>query len=166
MFAYSVMSEQEAIEERFNLLKEGEYDAVIVNSQDKVSVNSGNPMMDMTVQVYDETGKARDVRDFLVFTKSMMWKVIHFADSAGLLKAYEEGKLCSDTVKDNRVRVKITVEKGGEIPQDKLNGKPPGSKYPDKNKIEDYIKKELQQPLLKVVQKDIEDPLEDGDIPF
>lgn len=29
MFVYDVMSEQEAIEERFNLLKEGEYDAVI-----------------------------------------------------------------------------------------------------------------------------------------
>jgi len=120
MFTYDVMSEQEAIEERFNLLKEGEYDAVISASQDKVSQNSGNPMMDITLQVFDESGKSRDVRDFLVFTKTMMWKVIHFADSAGLLKEYEEGKLCSENAIGKRVRVKIIVEEGGEIPQDKL----------------------------------------------
>ncbi|MCF1193213.1 DUF669 domain-containing protein, partial [Mangrovimonas sp. AS39] len=130
MFVYDVMSEQEAIEERFQLLKEGEYDAVIAASQDKTS-HSGNPMMDVTLQVFDAQGRARDVRDFLVFTKGMMWKVIHFADSAGLLKQYEEGKLCSEVAIGNRVRVKITVEEGNEIPADKLKGKPAGSKYPD-----------------------------------
>lgn len=163
MFTYDVMSEQEAIEERFNLLKEGEYDAVISASQDKVSQNSGNPMMDITLQVFDEAGKARDVRDFLVFTKSMMWKVIHFADSAGLLTQYEEGKLCSEVAVGNRVRVKITVEEGSEIPQDKLKGKPVGSKYPDKNKVEDYIKKSEQKPLEQKVE---DDPFADDDIAF
>jgi len=163
MFVYDVMSEQEAIEERFNLLKEGEYDAVISASLDKVSANSGNPMMDITLQVFDEAGKARDVRDFLVFTKTMMWKVIHFADSAGLLKPYEEGKLCSEVAIGNRVRVKITVAEGGEIPQDKLKGKPSGSKYPDKNKVEDYIKKDDQKPLENKVE---DDPFEDDDVAF
>jgi len=70
-----------------------------------------------------------------------MWKVIHFCDSAGLLKEYEEGKLCSQMAIDKRVMVKVAVEEGGEIPQDKLKGKPLGSKYPDKNKIGEYIKK-------------------------
>jgi len=163
MFSYDVMSEQEAIEERFNLLKEGEYDAVIAASQDKQSASSGNPMMDITLQVFDENGKARDVRDFLVFTKGMMWKVIHFADSAGILEAYEQGKLCSEVAIGNRVRVKITVEEGGEIPADKLKGKPAGSKYPDKNKVEDYIKKADQKPL---AQKDEDDPFKDDDISF
>ncbi len=140
MFAYHVMSEQEAIEERYNLLKEGLYDAVVTFSQDKQSANSGNPMMDMTLQVFDENGKARDVRDFLVFTKTMMWRVIHFAESAGLLKQYQAGKLCSEIAIGSRVKVKIVVEEGREIPEDKLKGKPQGSKYPDKNKVEDYIK--------------------------
>lgn len=156
MFAYDVMTEQEAIEERFNLLKEGEYDAVITASQDKQS-SSGNPMMDMTLQVFDEAGKARDVRDFLVFTKTMMWKVIRFADSAGLLKQYEEGKLCSEVAVGNRVRVKITVEEGILIPGEKLNGKPAGSKYPNKNKVDDYVKKEDQKPL--------DAPFADSDMP-
>jgi hypothetical protein len=163
MFAYDVMSEQEAIEQRFNLLKEGEYDAVVTVSHDKVSSNSGNPMMDITLQVFDESGKACDVRDFLVFTKKMMWKVIHFADSASLLKEYEEGKLCSEVAIGQRVRVKIGIEEGGEITQDKLKGKPIGSKYPDKNKVEDYVKKEDQKPL--TIAND-DKQLEDDDIPF
>ncbi len=157
MFMYDVMSEQEAIEERFNLLKEGEYDAVVSSSTDKTS-SSGNPMMDITLQVFDENGKARDVRDFLVFTKSMMWKVIHFADSANLLPQYEQGKLCSEVATGCRVRVKITIEGGGEIPQDKLKGKLVGSKYPDKNKVDDYVKKDCQNPQ--------DDPFTDDDIAF
>lgn len=163
MFSYDVMSEQEAIEERFNLLKEGEYDAVILASQDKVSANRGNPMMDIMLQVFDETGKARNVRDFLVFTKSMMWKVIRFADSAALLKEYEEGKLCSEVAVGQRVRVKIGIEEGGEISQDKLQGKAAGSKYPDKNKVEDYIKRSEQNP---VESKTKTDPELDDDVPF
>jgi hypothetical protein len=147
MFQYQVMSEQEAMQERFQLLKEGEYDAVITASQDTISANSGNPMMDMTVSVYDSQGKIHDIRDFLVFTKAMMWKVVHFANSAGLLKEYEEGKLCSQKAINKCVRVKVVVEGGSNIPEDKLKGKPFGSKYPDKNKIEDYIKKEDQKAL-------------------
>ena len=53
MFHYDVMSEQEAMAERFQLMKEGIYDAVITASQDTTSASSGNPMMDMTVTVYD-----------------------------------------------------------------------------------------------------------------
>lgn len=162
MFHYEALSEQEAMEERFQLLKEGEYDAVITASQDTISANSGNPMMDMTVSAFDSNGKPHDVRDFLVFTKTMMWKVVHFANSAGLLKEYEEGKLCSEKAINARVRVKIVVEPGSEIPQDKLKGKPIGSKYPDKNKVEDYVKKEDQQPLTGNAEKA---PFEDDDMP-
>lgn len=161
MFMYDVMSEQEAIEKRFNLLKEGEYDAVILVSQDKQS-SSGNPMMDITLQVFDDAGKSRDVRDFLVFTQTMMWKVIRFADSAGLMEQYEQGKLCSEVAVGHRLRVKIAIEEGSEIPQDKLKGKPVGSKYPDKNKVEDYIKKEDQKPF---PLKAEDDPFSDDDIP-
>lgn len=162
MFAYQVYSEQEAMAERFQLMKEGEYDAIISASQDRVSANSGNPMMDMTVTVFDDNGKSHDVRDFLVFTNTMMWKVIHCADSAGLIKEYEAGQFCSELVIGKRVRVKITIEQGGLIAEDKLKGKPLGSKYPDKNKIEDYVMKENQKPLV----NDISNAFKDDDIPF
>lgn len=156
MFSYEVMSEFDAMQERFQLLKEGDYDAVISGSIDTVSANSGNPMMSMIVSVYDDSGKPHDIKDFLVFTKSMMWKVVHFVNSAGLLNEYQEQKLCSEVAIGKRVRVHITVEEGGVIPDDKLKGKAPGAKYPNKNKIEDYI----------VKKEGSEDSLEDSDIPF
>jgi hypothetical protein len=142
MFSYPVLTADEANQERYQLLKEGLYDAVIGASQDKVSQNSGNPMMDMTVTVYDENGREHNVRDYLVFTKTMMWKVIHCAESAGILKLYEEGKFCSDSIRGCRVKVKIGIEGGSIIPEDKLKSSPVGSRYPDKNKIEDYLSPE------------------------
>ncbi len=143
MFNYTPMDEQEAMQERFQLLPAGEYDAVIEKSEDKVSANSGNPMMDMTLSVYDQMGKPHTVRDFLVFTKAMMWKVIHCAESVGAINQYKNGKLCSQVVRGSRVRVKIGIEEGKIISEDKLQGKPSGSKYPDKNKVDDYIKMSL-----------------------
>ncbi len=142
MFAYEVLSEEQAMNERFQLLPPGEYDAVVEASVDKVSANSGNPMMDITLSVYDEQGKPHSVRDFLVFTKAMMWKVVHFAQSSGLSHQYSNGQLCSNIAQGKNVRVKIGVEEGRIIPEDKLQGKLVGSKYPDKNKVEDYIKSE------------------------
>ncbi len=164
MLMYDVMTEQEALQERYQLLKDGEYDAVIVTSQDKISANSGNPMMDMTLYVYDENGREHSVRDFLVFTKSMMWKIIHCADSAGLLQEYEQRKFCSNLIEGKQVRVKIITENGGEIPQDKLNGKPLGSRYPDKNKVFDYVKRNKNK---EVNLKTEDEPfVDDVDIPF
>jgi len=157
MFQYQPMSEQEAMAERFQLLKEGIYDAVITASSDTTS-SKGHPMMDMTVTVYDENGKSHDVRDFLVFTKAMMWKVVHFAESANCLEGYQDGKLCSEMAINKTVKVKLGVEKGGEIPEDKLKGKPLGTRYFDKNKIEDYVKNDNAEKK--------EELLKDDDVPF
>jgi len=167
MFAYQAMSEEEAMAERFQLIKEGEYDAIISASQDKVS-SSGNDMMDMTVTVFDAEGKAHEVRDFLVFMKAMMWKIVHCAGSAGMMPTYQAGKLCSETITGKRVRVKVGIDAGKPIPEDRLNGKPFGSCYPDKNKIEDYLKRDnVAQPTANVVPipKFQEDVLDD-DVPF
>ena len=162
-FSYTIMSEQEAIAERYQMIKPGEYDAIISASVDKVSASSGNPMMDMTLTVFDEYGKDHDVRDFLVFTNSMMWKVIKFANSAGLSNEYGDGKLCSEVAIGKKVRVKIGIDEGKEIPFDKLKDKPMGSKYPDKNKVEDYIKKEDQKPLY---NNDLPPDHLDDEVPF
>jgi len=144
MLNYTVMDEAEAMQERFQLLPKGEYDAVIVKSEDKVSSNSGNPMMDMTLHVYDAQGHEHPVRDFLVFTRTMMWKAIHCAESAGVIDQYKSGRLCSNIIQCKTVRIKLGIEEGKEIPEDKLGDRSPGDKYPDKNKVEDYIKRDSQ----------------------
>lgn len=144
MLNYEILTEEQAMQERFQLLPSGEYDAVIIKSEDKISASSGNPMMDITLQVYDKEGYQHPVRDFLVFTKAMMWKAIHCADSAGIIEQYKAGKLCSNTIQGKSVRIKLGVEEGKEIPEDKLGDRSPGARYPDKNKVEDYIKRTSQ----------------------
>jgi len=157
MFNYQVMSESEAQQERFQLLKEGTYNAYIEKSEDRVS-STGNPMMDITLSVYDNDGRPHTVRDFLVFTKGMMWKVIGFANSAGIYKEYEDGALCSEVALGHKVRVKIGIEQGSIIPNDKLKDKVPGARYPDKNKVAEYLMREDAQEQIK---NDLDD-----DIPF
>ena len=132
MLVYEVMSPEEAEQERFQLLKEGEYDAVVLSSEDKQS-STGNPMMDVMLTVYDADGRTHNVRDFIVLTRSMMWKVISCADSAGILPEYNQGRFCSNTLINKNVRVKIGIEEGRQIPEDRLQGKPAGSVYPAKN---------------------------------
>src|SRR5882672_10207333 len=124
-FSYEVLTEQEAMAERFQLMKDGIYEGVVTSSLDTKSA-SGNPMMDILVTVYDDNGKAHEIRDFLVFTKNMMWKVVHFSDSAGITEDYLKGTLWSKIAVDKRVVVEIKVEDGKEIPEGKLNGKPIG----------------------------------------
>ena len=160
MFAYPVMDEEQAMNERFQILKAGEYDAVVQTSEDKVSANSGNPMMDITLSIYDAEGNTHPVRDFLVFTKSMMWKVIHCANSSGLANIYQQQKFCSLALLGRRVRVKLGIEEGKEIPHDKLNGKPSGSKYNAKNKVEDYIQVGNHATVANALQES------DDDVPF
>jgi len=95
----------------------------------------------------------------------MMWKVIHCAESAEKLKEYQEGKFCSDIMRGASVILRIGTEKGGEIPIDKLKGKAPGARYPDKNKVEDYLAK-VSASKMPVMPSNgfIDDNLED--VPF
>ena len=164
MLQYEVMSAQEAEQERFQLLKEGEYDAVVYSAEDKTS-STRNPMMDVMLTVYDEEGKTHSVRDFLVFTRSMMWKIINCADSADILPEYNQGRFCSNTLINKNVRVRIGIEEGKPIPDDRLQGKAPGSLYPAKNKVIGYIKKDEQKPLGHKVPERSEQ-MEDDEVPF
>lgn len=165
MFSYEVLTEEEALKERFNILPDGDYDAVVIAAENRLSSNSGNPMIDITLQVFDENGSSQDVRDFIVFTKKMMWKVIHFATSANLMEAYQDQKLSAEVVIGSRVTVKIKTESGGLIPDYKLKGKLPGARYPDKNKVDDYIKTEGEKRELKP-NKLQENEILDKDVPF
>lgn len=137
-FDYEPMSEDEATKARYQLLPDGIYEAYVLNSIPKLS-NSNNSMAQLDLLVYDEDGKEHPKKDFLVFTPKMMWKIKHFCDSAGLQKEYEDKKFHPDMAKNMNVFVKITSQIGKEIPLDKLNGQPPGSKYQDKNVIDDYV---------------------------
>lgn len=165
MLAYEPMSEQDALKERYYLLDDGEYDGVIEKCELKQSA-SGNQMLDLTISVFDKNGKANPVRDFLVFTPKMMWKVIHCADSAGLLKEYEEKKLSEHMLVGMNVKVLLKQQQGNVIPHDKLKGKPYGTLYPNKNVVEDYLKRTGTTASQKAPVNTASPAPFDDDIPF
>lgn len=163
MFDYQVMSKDDAEKARFSLLTKGKYHGVISAVEPKIS-NSGNHMLVINVSVYDSTGLPTDIRDYLVMMNSMMWKFIHCCEATGLLKEYEDKTFKPEMLLMKNVIVDIDVDQGKEIPQDKLNGKAPGSKYPSKNVIVNYSSpEEASKATDKPWVEDV--PLSD-DIPF
>lgn len=139
MFDYDVLTEEQAMKERYQLLDDGEYPASIKRIEPRVSSN-GNNMYEVDLDVYDVNGAIHQVRDYWIFSRNMSWKVIHAADSLGLLTEYENKTFKPDIIRNRNCVVTIRTQEGKEIPMDKLQGKPLGSKYPTKNVVEDYIK--------------------------
>jgi hypothetical protein len=138
MSLYRALNEEDVMKARFDLMEDGDYDAVVKSSIQSMS-RSNNVMADMSVSVFDKAGNAHDIRDFLVFNVKMLWKIKHFCDSSGQEKIYADEKFTPEMAANQHVRVRIRTQKGNEIPFEKLNGKPVGSCYPDKNVIEDYL---------------------------
>lgn len=138
MSLYKALSEEDVMEARFGLLKEGEYNGFVTLAINSTSM-TGNVMADINVRIEDERRVTHDVRDFLVFTPKMLWKIKHFCDSAGLSQVYLDEKFEPHMAEKKHVRVKVSIRKGKEIPFEKLGDKPPGSVYPDQNTIEDYL---------------------------
>lgn len=146
MFDYKVMTNEEAEKERYSLLNDGEYHATIKKCESRMSA-SNNHMLALELDVYDDQGKSTQIRDFLVFTPKMMWKIIHACNSAGVSEEYEKQLLTPELLVDLNVRVKIVTQEGNAIPPDKLNGKPMGSCYPTKNVVDDYVKRDGAVPV-------------------
>ncbi len=160
MISYDPMTKEQAEIERFSLAKEGYYPGFIEDSTDKIS-KSGNSMMEMQLRLYKEDGSSFSFTDYLVFNPKTMWKVVNCAESSGTIKEYNERKFCSEVVKNKKVKVWVGIQEGQLIPDEKLNGKPSGSKYPDKNVAKDYLKQD--QELLGVKENET---FSDDEIPF
>lgn len=144
--------EIEAIKNQ-NLLPEGNYSFVIREAKQRLS-STGNPMIEVLISIVDNNGNNRNIKDYLLSTDKMIYKLKHLCDSIGVLKDYERGIL--DLVKfvNQKGQAKIIIQKGG-VSAD-------GSLYPDKNAVKDYLKRsEFVQ--LKSVEKET---LLSDDIPF
>jgi|SRR6478736_2656806 len=146
LFDYEVLTEEQAMKARYQLLDDGDYPATIKNIVPRVS-SSGNNMYEVDLDVYDVNGSIHQVKDYWIFSHNMSWKVIHAADSCGLLSEYKEKKFTPNVIKNKNCVVSIRTQEGKEIPQDKLQGKAVGSKYPTKNVVDDYVKKSTKSIL-------------------
>lgn len=138
-FDYDVLTEEQAMKERYQLLNDGDYPATIKKIEPKTSSN-GNNMYEVDLDVYDVNGSTHQIRDYWVFSRNMTWKVRHAANSCGLIHEYENKTFSPDIIKNKNCIVSIRTQEGKEIPFEKLQGKPIGTKYPTKNIVEDYIK--------------------------
>lgn len=141
MFNYDVMSKEDAENSRYTVLEAGRYPAVFTRQTYKTS-QAGNHMFEVDLNVYDVNGAVHFVRDYLVFSKAMMWKIINCAESVGKLQEYQDGKMGDVNLVDCHTIVEIDIQNGKPIPFEKLNGKPDGTLYPPRNVVANYITEE------------------------
>ncbi len=137
-FDYEPLTEERALQERYQLLPDGKYKGYVERSLPKIS-SSNNAMAELTITIFDKDGYNHSVKDYLPFTKNMAWKMLHFCESASLKKEYDDRKFTPELAEGKNVIVELKTQMGKEIPEDKLNGKPLGSCYPAKNVINDYL---------------------------
>lgn len=138
-YDYNPLPEEEAQSKRYTLLDDGVYRAHVINAKEKLS-KSNNKMCELLLEVYDDhKGIKKQIYDFLLFTDNMIWKLKHFCDAANLSDSYLNKRFSDDIAIGSDVLVQIKTDRGALIPDDKLNGRPRGSRYPDKNAIEDYV---------------------------
>lgn len=114
------------------LLDAGEYPFTI---KDIISRDSakGNPMLEVTLAVMDKDGSTRMVKDYLLQSDKMLFKLKHFCDGIGLGEKFAKGELNPADCLKRSGMVKLGTDKG------KL--KPDGEgMWPDKNIVKDYLK--------------------------
>lgn len=105
--------EQIKEESEFALLPEGYYDFIVVKAEDGFSKSSGNPMITLTLKVWDKDGKEHTVWDYLL--ESMSVKLKSFCDATGISDRYLAGEVnqydCEG--KSGKVWLKVDPAKNG-----------------------------------------------------
>ena len=113
-----------------NLMKPGIYSFRVANATEQIS-KSGNEMIKLTIEVYDDFGTTFTIFDYLL--EAMAHKLNHFCESVGLYSKYQAGEMTSVDCIGKCGYVEIANQKGGENPT--------GGTYPDKNAVKDYVLK-------------------------
>lgn len=161
MYKFPSMSDEEL--NAVDLVEDGIYDFEVIRSKPKMS-HAGNPMAELNIKFWDKNGKIHTLFDNLVFSTVPLniRKIKHFCDATGLQDYYSRGEL-PEELGGYSGKFKITTQLGQLIPMDRLNGKAHGSKYPDKNVVEDYI---LLENDISKTERTSEKNSFDDDLPF
>jgi hypothetical protein len=159
-YSFQPMTEQELNANK--LVEDGTYEFYVIRSTRKIS-KAMNSMCELNIRFWDKEGKIHTLFDYLVFSNVPLniKKVKHFCDAVGLIEEYKVGQI-PEELGGYSGKFKIFTQIGQEIPKDKLQGKPPGSKYPDKNAVEDYVVTEKSS----VKYSSETDKFQDDGIPF
>ena len=149
-------------EEVRRIFEKGEYQFKVTDAIERNSAK-GNPMIELTLEIYHSTitGKTNIVKCFLMTSEpNFEFLIRHFCYSVGLIQSYESGNLIASTLigKYGYALIGIETDKEG--------------KYPDKNRVLDFIEKsptQIGQNGLKTVSQSLPtDPSKtlNDDIPF
>ena len=136
------------------LIKAGTYPFQVAEAKDKIS-KSGNEMIQLNLEVFDNEGKSYRMFDYLL--EAMAVKLFAFCTSTGMEQKYHAGTLSSHDCIGKSGYVDIEIQKGKENPQ--------GGTYPDKNNVKKYILKPAGA-IPSVYQKDDKKEEFDDDVPF
>jgi len=130
--------------QEMSLIEPGQYPFEVIEAEDRIS-KSGNEMIWLKLKIWDSLGRERFIFDYLL--DSMAHKVKHFCDITNMQDKYEnENLLATDCLgKSGHLDLIIQKDKTGQ--------------YADRNSVRDYVVK-------KSVEKVIETPFVDDDIPF
>lgn len=138
-----------------NLFKAGIYSFKVTNAQDQTS-KSGNEMLKITLEIYDDMGNIHHLFDYLL--EAMAHKLHSFCKSVGLLELYKNGALHSNDCIGKCGLVEIGIEKGKENPQ--------GGFYADKNAVKKYLDEKSRQTSTPSTQSSKTESGFDDDLPF
>ncbi len=113
---------------RRNLLDPGIYDFIVHDAIEKVSKNSGDPMIEVILKIKDMYGNVHTLFDSLMDKEPFDYKIRHLSECSDVLDKYNNGEIfASDFLgKKGKVKVLIKKDKSGQ--------------YPDRNSVQDYIK--------------------------
>jgi uncharacterized protein DUF669 len=157
-FSYPLLSAEECEKERqFALLDPGIYNFQVMEANYKTS-KTGNPMIELKLKVWDNAGKEFTVMDYLVGTKNMTWKTLHFCDAVSLANEYKSGTFNELFCIARSGKASVTIQPG--------NKKDDGTYYKDRNQIEDYVMTDQGAHKVQLNHKQNNEKPFDDDVPF
>lgn len=107
---YEVLTDEQIQEQsQRTILSPGVYDFEVSKAELRTS-KAGNPMVMITLKVWDKEGKNHILNDFLVGTPKMSWKIKHFWESVSKPENYN-GVLCADDCLGCAGKVTTGIEK-------------------------------------------------------
>ena len=94
-FLFDPLSDAEL--DAIDIMPEGVYDFSVSKAIRKTS-KSGNPMCELRLTVWDNSGKSYNIFDYLVFSKIPLniKKISRFCKAVGLEKEYQTGQIPSE----------------------------------------------------------------------
>jgi hypothetical protein len=118
---YDFNFEPKTEEELTDLLEDGDGDFEVITAEAQTSKNQ-NPMIKLSLKVWDKKGDQKFVYDYLILngSKFSIRKIKHFCDSCGMEEFYKAGKFSAKDCVGRSGKCVIGIEKGTvEYPNDK-----------------------------------------------